>query len=131
HFTPAMPNCICVGVKALILAAAQGRKGISSLPPRPRPPPGCAREPAYCVWTPASPRIHTPERSTCPSAACGGGPPGGSGAGCSLPMILSNFYRKFCLLSPGGKRNHAQTGKHRRDAHYTTEGLSHLKTPLY
>src|SRR4029077_11879605 len=77
QFTDARPNSKSVVVIALIFAAAQGWKGGGSS--------GVTLE-STCLLNavlkakpPAVPGNHTPERSGCPSAARGAGPPLGIG----------------------------------------------------
>src|SRR5262245_42087432 len=84
--TLALPNSRSTRVKLLYFASAHGWNGIGSSFAR------CSGTTLHAFALPVGPGNHTPERSTWPSDIFGGGPPGGSGTGTTLPRACTNGF---------------------------------------
>ena len=83
---------------ALNFASAHGWNGIgSSLHAR-------SGTTLHALAFPVGPGNQTPERSTWPSDIRGGGPPGGSGTGLTLPRASTNGFSPGRRLRPAARR---------------------------
>src|SRR5207244_1297447 len=95
QFTFALPSSRSTLVKLLYFASAHGWNGIGSSLTR------CSGTTLHALAFPVGPGNQTPDRSTWPSDIFGGGPPGGSGTGTTLPRACTNGFS--CALAAIGR----------------------------